>query len=359
MSRIWPGDVQKAVNAMRSQMQQAAPQEPSFSTMSLQDVLAASLPSLRSPIPKFLHEGLWVFGGRSKRGKSWLMLDMATGVSAGQLVFGALPTQQTRVLYICLEDGIRRVQSRLRQLDLSSSTPHQLEIAFQFPKLDAGGQQALINAMAQYGLIIVDVATKILPRSQGKSDPYEEHYDMLTPLHDAANAAHCTFILIDHLRKSSAEDPFDEIHGTVAKQGVADALMILQRAPRDNELLLHMRGKEFAETTHALYFNGRNFQYRGEGESFALKAEQQKIIDILLEESPTFLSIQDVMQALGLTGPQHYQRLRRSILQLQRDGFVGVIYRKGRRLYSAMVKAKYERLAGEHHADKFDDEVPF
>ncbi len=352
---IFGGDLEKLLGSVTNNGR--GPSKP-LEKFNVEGILNAQVPELKSPLASFVHEGLWIFGGKSKRGKSWLMLDMALAVSSGTLAFGALPSEKMKVLYICLEDGLRRVKSRMAQFDIDEDLNYELDVVFEFPSLDNGGSEELYRAMDEYGLVIVDVATKILPRTSSRGNVYEETYDILTPLHDKANAAHCTLILIDHLRKSTAEDIFDEIMGSVAKQGVADGLMVMERAPRENELLIHMRGKEFGEKIHALYFNGVNFQYRGEGDSFALKAEQQRIIDILLEEQGDFIGITDIMRALGVDGNAHYKRVRRSLIVLLEDGFIGSMQQKGRKVFGANMKSKYERLTGEH-AEITSDDMPF
>jgi hypothetical protein len=75
-----------------------------------------SFPELREIVPGILPEGLTILGGRIKLGKSWLMYDVSTAVAYGGHALSSIPVEQGDVLHLALEDGERRVQSRLRQM---------------------------------------------------------------------------------------------------------------------------------------------------------------------------------------------------------------------------------------------------
>ena len=56
------------------------------------DLLADTIPPPRPIVEGLLHEGMLLFGGKSKRGKSWLMLDLALAVATGKPVWQHFPT---------------------------------------------------------------------------------------------------------------------------------------------------------------------------------------------------------------------------------------------------------------------------
>ena len=66
-------------------------------------------------IEDILPIGLHLFCGASKIGKSWLMLKICLQVSKGEPIW-ELQTKQCDVLYLCLEDTLARIQSRLFKL---------------------------------------------------------------------------------------------------------------------------------------------------------------------------------------------------------------------------------------------------
>ena len=81
------------------------------------DLLADTIPPPRPIVEGLLHEGMLLFGGKSKRGNSWLMLDLALTVATGGRVWQHFPTREPQpVLYLALEDGRGRIQRRLRAI---------------------------------------------------------------------------------------------------------------------------------------------------------------------------------------------------------------------------------------------------
>ena len=68
------------------------------------DLMNDNIPPPRHIVDGLLYEGMLLFGGKSKRGKSWLMLDLALSVATGTRVWRhfEVPEPQS-VLYISLE----------------------------------------------------------------------------------------------------------------------------------------------------------------------------------------------------------------------------------------------------------------
>src|SRR5262249_563219 len=82
-------------------------------------VTATALEGKTSTAPKFavpglVPHGLSILAGRPKIGKSWLALALADSVSRGALALGNIATERGPVLYLGLEDNLRRLQQRLR-----------------------------------------------------------------------------------------------------------------------------------------------------------------------------------------------------------------------------------------------------
>lgn len=290
------------------------------------DLIAEDIAPLHEVAQGFLHEGLWIFGGKSKRGKSWLMLDLALAVAAGRSAFVHFKTAQSPVLYLALEDGKRRVKSRMLSIEPSLVQRDLLHLAYKFPRLGEGALEMLDAAITRYhyGLVIVDVMAKIRAKPQrGRSgDSYQEIYDELAPLQEMAEHHHVCLMLLEHLRKQEADDLFDAIQGSVAKQGSADALMVLSRKSGEDDTYLHVRSKETGEAIHALRFDKTHFVYAGEGDMHAMKQQRRDILQVLREEASP-MSIQEVLRALKDDDTSaNYQRVRRNLLELEADNYV-------------------------------------
>ena len=73
-------------------------------------------------VKDLLVQGLHILAGAPKTGKSWLALWLCQQVAGGEKVWG-YPTQQGTVLYLCLEDGYRRLQDRLLDITEDCALP--------------------------------------------------------------------------------------------------------------------------------------------------------------------------------------------------------------------------------------------
>lgn len=73
-----------------------------------------------------LPQGMHILCGASKIGKSWLMLRLCLQVANGEPMWN-FKTNQSDVLYLCLEDTFTRIQNRL--YSLTDSAPENLRFA--------------------------------------------------------------------------------------------------------------------------------------------------------------------------------------------------------------------------------------
>ena len=287
------------------------------------DLVRKEIPPLKYSVEGLFHTGLWILGGRSKGGKSWLMLDIALSISQGSLALDNFKCNQAKVLYLALEDGPRRMQERIFKIrpNILDQKPNDItmDIIHKFPMLADGAidciKDIIINQ--EYKVVIVDVAARIgIGGKSAKSDGYSEAYDQLSPLHDLCEETESTIILVDHLRKQSDDDPFNEMLGSVGKQGVPDGLAVFKRTGGSDSVILHIRSKEISEQTHALDFIGNRFVYAGSGEEKALKDTEQMVLTALREESD-FMHLNDIVKA-AFENPTSgtYYKVRRAVKSL-------------------------------------------
>ena len=201
------------------------------------DLLADTIQPSRPIVNGFLHEGMLLFGGKSKRGKSWLMLDPALAVATGNPAWRHFPTCEPQpVLYLALEDGRGRIQRRLWEIQPGIKTTGKLQLLYNFPLLNEGGVERLRHYIEtwHYRLIVIDVLARVERAARGGNEKtYHDIYRMFAPLQDLYRQHSLCIVMLTHLRKAVAEDIFDTLHGSVAYQGAQDALWVLKRQPRD------------------------------------------------------------------------------------------------------------------------------
>lgn len=205
-------------------------------------------------------QGVSMLCGSGKIGKSWLMLWLGIRVAQG-LPLWELPTHQSDVLYLCLEDTRVRIQNRLYQL--TDEAPPGLRFATMCGKLGGGLEEQIIDALNDYPktkLIIIDTLQKVRDSRSvaGKNGMYANDYDDISTVKQIADKFKIAIVLVHHLRKlKDSADPFNEVSGSTGITGAADTNFILKRR----------RGEE----TATLLVNGRDVEYQ----QFTLRFENQ------------------------------------------------------------------------------------
>ena len=285
------------------------------------DLLADSIASARPIVDGLLHEGMLLFGGKSKRGKSWLMLDLALAVATGTPVWQRFPTHEPQpVLYLALEDGRGRIQRRLRDIRPGIQSTGKLQLLYDFPLLNEGGIERLRHYIEtwHYRLIVIDVLARVEPAARGGSEKtYHDIYRMFAPLQDLHRQHLFCLVMLTHLRKAEAEDVFDTLHGSVAYQGAQDILWVLERQPRDAVGVLHIRGKDSDEQTLHVSFVDGHWEFLGYDDEVKLSQGRKAILE-LFEEKDRPLSIDEILQ--GLSRPRsRYQALRQTLRRMVQD----------------------------------------
>src|SRR4029079_10761980 len=98
-------------------------------------------PPVSYVVPGIIPEGLTILAGRPKIGKSWMALDIASGIATGKPVLGGVHVEGGDVLYCCLEDNPRRLKRRVTKLlsPFSDEWPARLTLATRWQRLDEGG----------------------------------------------------------------------------------------------------------------------------------------------------------------------------------------------------------------------------
>ena len=128
--RTWLAQELKRAHRKATSLNRQAQGEPEDSD----DLLSDTIPAARPIVEGLLHEGMLLFGGKSKRGKSWLMLDLALSVATGNRVWRHFDVPEPQpVLYIALEDSRARIQRRLQEISPGVRTNGKLQLLYNFP----------------------------------------------------------------------------------------------------------------------------------------------------------------------------------------------------------------------------------
>lgn len=230
---------------------------PKLSVIDAETLLATPLPKTMYIVDNLLPQGLSIFCGASKIGKSWLMLALALNVASGEPMWG-LTTHQCDVLYLTLEDTIVRVQERLYKL--VDEAPSNLRIAVACEKIGKGLEEqinAALNEYPQTKLIIIDTFQKV--RNAGGSirdGMYAVDYADVSALKEIADKNKIAIMFVHHLRKvKDLDDPFNDVSGSTGIAGAADTMLILSRSRNDKNANLLVSGRDICYQEFSLSFD--------------------------------------------------------------------------------------------------------
>jgi hypothetical protein len=288
------------------------PQAKSFNS---QELNVMHFEPIKYVVPGYVVEGLTLFAGKPKVGKSWLLLHAAIAVARGGFTLGDIHCPQGDVLYCALEDNQRRLQSRMTKLAGLTEWPEQLHFMCEMPRLAEGGLDLIKGWIADIGhprLVIIDTLAMVRMPNRKDHSPYDADYAAVVALRDLAHAHGLAVVLVHHLRKADADDAFDTISGTLGLTGAPDTIMVLKRDA--NNTSLHAKGRDLIEIEKALEFNpdACTWTILGDAEAVKRSAAQKSILNAL-EEAADPVTPTQIAAECGMKAPTVRKTLERML----------------------------------------------
>jgi hypothetical protein len=321
-------EVERAYNKIRGGSQpeqtQAAHIEPEISAKELE---AMTFPPIKWVVPNVICEGLTLFASKPKLGKSWLLLHAAIAVATGGFTLGEIHCKEGDVLYCALEDGLRRLRSRMEKLKLSY--PERLTFRYQLPKLSMGGVDVLREWITRHPdarLIIIDILAMVRESRKSEQTTYDADYQTVVDLRNLAIEFGIAIVVVHHLRKADSEDAFDTVSGTLGLIGAPDTILIIKR-DLSGKCVLHGRGRDLIEIEKAISFDRDACLWRIEGDAEPIRrsAERTQIIDAITEAGQP-IGPSDIATATGMKSGN----VRRLLGKLVKDGVIERAEKYGR-----------------------------
>lgn len=207
-------------------------------------------------IPGIVVSGTILLVAPPKIGKSWMCLDLGYQLATGGRAFGSIPLTSRPVLYMALEDGPRRLRSRLETLGHTQPAPL-LSFVTQTEDPEANLMHFMEKHKADKPTVILDTLGKVLalyPRENNEG-AYEHDYRVLGGLQSRVMAYDgASLLMVHHNNKSRSGDFVDTVNGTNGIAGSADAIMKLDRKRGDNNGLLQVTSRDSSEGEYAMTF---------------------------------------------------------------------------------------------------------
>jgi hypothetical protein len=245
-------------------------------------------------------EGVTLFVGKAKMGKSWFSLGLGLAVSTGGYALGSIPVEKGRVLYLSLEDNERRLQTRMRALVAHCPTMPDLSMFHyqtEWRRMDEGGAEDLeawVRANPDTRMVIIDTLAKIRPRRKKNADIYEEDYAAMEPIKRIADTYGISIVVVHHYKKLAGDDWYDQVSGSTGLVGAADGVIGLMRDRGSPDAVLKASGRDIMDAELAIRFDGMTCSWSilGEASEVAHSKERAPIIDYIRKH-----------------GASHYKRL--------------------------------------------------
>jgi hypothetical protein len=221
------------------------------------ELMATRFPEPRWAVPGILAEGVSLFAGPPKVGKSWLSLGVALAVASGGQALEAIEVQGGPVLYLALEDTPRRLQSRMRKILAGQPAPSALTLVTSCPTLPEGGDKAIarwLEGNPDARMVAIDVFAKMRGTAPAGLSAYDADYHAMSRVKRLADTYGVAVLLVHHVRKMGSDDFLNEVSGTNGLAGAADATLVLKRPRGQADGVLHVTGRDVDEAEYALSF---------------------------------------------------------------------------------------------------------
>lgn len=237
-----------------------------LSRINMADLMRKRFQPIQYVIPGIIPEGLTILAAPPKIGKSWLVLDLAYQLATGGEALGAVPVDRTRpVLYMALEDTQRRLQDRLRHLDVTEAPEN---LYFQ-NEVDPGQvlaeTRAFMEAHADEApVVIIDTLGKIAPPASAGESDYQRDYRVgggLKAVADCVSGG--SVIVVHHTRKAHGDDFLDSVSGTQGLAGSADSILVLRRERNEDSGSLSVTSRDAVEGEYAVRRAGVRWELVG------------------------------------------------------------------------------------------------
>lgn len=313
------GRARGAGQRRRANRDTGTPTPPRVTSWTARDLLAADFPEPVWAIDGVLVEGVTLFAGPPKAGKSWLALGACVSVASGGKALGSIQCEQGEALYLALEDTGRRLKSRLSKVLGNSPAPAGLTFATECPVMAAGGLD-LIDRWARQQkrprLIVVDVFEKIRgPAPLGES-AYTADYGAVSKIKRLADEHHVSLTLIHHVRKVTSADFINEISGTLGLGGAADTIAVLRRSRGEFDGQLLITGRDVDENEWAVRFDPElgAWQLLGLASEYGLATTRAKVLDFVRDQGGA--RVKEIVLGTGL----EYELVKKTAQRMADDG---------------------------------------
>ncbi len=271
-------------------------------TFNARELMNIKFPEQLWVVKDIIPDGLSIICGRPKLGKSRAVFDIAVAVAKGERALGKIQVEKSGVLYLALEDSMRRLNKRLGMILQGGEAPDNLYILTKYKTIDNGGLEILDRWLKQHcdvRLVVIDTLAKVKGKAKRGSELYLDDYVAVSKIKDVADKNSVAILMVHHTRKASADDYLDTVSGTTGITGAVDTVLVLSKDRGSADAVLHITGRDVEEQELALKSNLTTLGWVLLGDSIAyrISEERQDILDVI-NNSSVPIRTKDIAAAL-------------------------------------------------------------
>ncbi|MDO3647676.1 AAA family ATPase [Nocardia mangyaensis] len=216
---------------------------------------AQVFPELEWQVEGILPEGFGLLVAPPKAGKSWMVAGIGLACASGGFAFGKIPVKPRPVLYLALEDGHRRLQSRFRTLMEGNRIPADIHLVTQAQPFEVPSMidEFIGIHTGAKPLVILDTLGKVKPPKSAGQESYSADYAIGSRLKSVIDSEPgASLVAVHHTRKAESVDFVDAVSGTQGIAGSADYVLVLSRKRKETAAVLAVTGRDVPENEYAL-----------------------------------------------------------------------------------------------------------
>jgi hypothetical protein len=306
-----------------NQQQRKADKPPPPMPNSAEELNRMTFDPIKYVVPGYIVEGLTLFAGKPKLGKSWLLLHAAIAVARSGFTLGDVHCQEGDVLYCALEDNLRRLRSRLEKLmQTQVGWPKRLNFFCEMPRLAEGGLDQIREWLEQAEcprLVVIDTLAMVRMPNRKDQSTYDADYSAVKDLRALAHQYNVAIVLVHHLRKAEGDDVFDTISGTLGLTGCPDTIMVIRRDSTSGTTL-HARGRDLPDIEKAVKFDLETCVWTVLGNAGTVRQSDQRatIVEAMTEAGDEPLGPNQIAAITGMKSAN----VRYLLGRMKSDGIV-------------------------------------
>ena len=240
-------------------------------------------------VENIIAPGLTIIAGKSKIGKSWLVLHLSYCIEKGEEFLGRKRAKGD-VLHYSLEDGKRRIKTRWDKMCIQ---PDQTYYQFRdrkpkIPILTMGLEEEIedwAKNIPNPKMVVIDVYVKVKKTISKSLNAYENDNYNLQNLQTLAIKYNIGIVLVHHTKKGSENDVFDEINGSAGIQSNMDSMIVLASSRKAGKnSVFHCIPKDAEQLEFEVGMNEQMiWEDKGPVGSTSLTMLQERIVKVVNE----------------------------------------------------------------------------